>query len=188
MKAVPSLAATNCSTHLTDCAYRDHPPDRVSGVTGTLSTHAESFPSVPIADSRRNQTRNQKLQALMPGSAVSEKTVRGRLRMFVFDSRSARTVTSLPSSHARSPTTCAGVPRYHQTPEFCSMNSITSITLKPGRSRRLAGANRQWNGERETPMTAVEIAALICERAGIDKMGVDDDFFRVGGKSWERWC
>jgi hypothetical protein len=37
-------------------------------------------------------------------------------------------------------------------------------------------------GERETPMTAVEIAALICELAEIDKMGVDDDFFRVGGK------
>jgi hypothetical protein len=37
-------------------------------------------------------------------------------------------------------------------------------------------------------MTAVEIAALICELAEIDKMGVDDDFFRVGGKSWERWC
>lgn len=33
-------------------------------------------------------------------------------------------------------------------------------------------------------MTAVEIAALICELVEIDEMGVDDDFFRVGGKSW----
>jgi hypothetical protein len=31
--------------------------------------------------------RCRKLQALTPGAAVSEKTVRGRLRMFVFDSR-----------------------------------------------------------------------------------------------------
>lgn len=49
------------------------------------------------------------------------------------------------------------------------------------------GANRQWNGGRETPMTAVGIAALICELVEIDKMGVDDDFFRVDGKPWERW-
>jgi acyl carrier protein len=33
-------------------------------------------------------------------------------------------------------------------------------------------------------MTAVEIAALICELVEIDDMGVDDDFFRVGGRSW----
>jgi hypothetical protein len=32
-------------------------------------------------------------------------------------------------------------------------------------------------------MTAVEIAALICELVEIDKIGVDDDFLRVGGKS-----
>jgi hypothetical protein len=37
-------------------------------------------------------------------------------------------------------------------------------------------------------MTAVEISALIRELVEIEKMGIDDDFFRVGGKSWERWC
>jgi hypothetical protein len=37
-------------------------------------------------------------------------------------------------------------------------------------------------------MTAVEIAALICALAEIDKMGDDEDFFHVGGKSWERSC
>ena len=61
------------------------------------------------------------------GPAASEKTVRGRLRMFVLE----RTAIS--------------------------------------------------------PMTAVEIAALISELVEIDEMGVNDDFFRVGGKSWERW-
>lgn len=33
-------------------------------------------------------------------------------------------------------------------------------------------------------MTAVEIAAHICELVEIDDMGIDDDFFHVGGKSW----
>ena len=31
-------------------------------------------------------------------------------------------------------------------------------------------------------MTAVEIAAFICELAEIDEMGVEKDFFRVSGR------
>jgi acyl carrier protein len=33
-------------------------------------------------------------------------------------------------------------------------------------------------------MTPAEIAAIMGEIIGIDGMGVDDDFFHVGGKSW----
>jgi hypothetical protein len=59
------------------------------------------------------------------------------------------------------------------------VNSITSIaqaglfTTTPGRSESPV------ERERGTPMTAAEIAAVICELAGIGKMGVDDDFFRA---------
>jgi hypothetical protein len=41
--------------------------------------------------------------------------------MFIFCGKSVRAVNSLPSAHARSPTTCAGVPgapRYHQSTRF----------------------------------------------------------------------
>jgi hypothetical protein len=37
-------------------------------------------------------------------------------------------------------------------------------------------------------MTAAGIAALVCKLAGIGKTGVDDDFFRAGGRSSEHWC
>jgi acyl carrier protein len=33
-------------------------------------------------------------------------------------------------------------------------------------------------------MTPAEIAAIMCEIIEIDDMGVDDDFFHMGGKSW----
>ncbi len=33
-------------------------------------------------------------------------------------------------------------------------------------------------------MTPAEMAAIMCEVIEIDDMGVDDDFFRMGGKSW----
>jgi len=77
-------------------------------------------------------------------------------------------------AHARSPMIRAGVPgapRYHQNPDFCSVNSITSITrlgpftTTPGRSESPVEQGR------ETPMTAVEMAALTCELVEIDKTG-----------------
>jgi acyl carrier protein len=33
-------------------------------------------------------------------------------------------------------------------------------------------------------MTPAEMAAIMCEIIEIDAMGVDDDFFHMGGKSW----
>ncbi len=33
-------------------------------------------------------------------------------------------------------------------------------------------------------MTPTEIAVVMCEIIEIDTMGVDDDFFHMGGKSW----
>lgn len=33
-------------------------------------------------------------------------------------------------------------------------------------------------------MTPDQIRAIMCEVIEIDAMGVDDDFFRMGGKSW----
>src|SRR6202030_2861607 len=72
--------------------------------------------------------------------------VRRRLSAAVFvclssAAGSARTVTSLPSAHARSPTTCAGVPgaaRYHQSTRFevrelgeIDMVSVARATLEP---------------------------------------------------------
>jgi acyl carrier protein len=33
-------------------------------------------------------------------------------------------------------------------------------------------------------MTAAEIAQLMAEITGTDEIGVDDDFFHMGGKSW----
>ncbi len=34
-------------------------------------------------------------------------------------------------------------------------------------------------------MTPAEIAALMCEITETDELGVDDDFFHAGGRSWE---
>jgi len=46
--------------------------------------------------------------------AVWEKTVRGSLRMFVLDGRSAKTATGLPSAH-----------------DLCGLNRFTAISLAP---------------------------------------------------------
>jgi hypothetical protein len=87
--------------------------------------------------------RCRKLQALTPGSAVSETTVRGRLRMFVFDSRVSENSDQL-AERTRTATDdlcgCTGRAAISPDPSVCSVNSITSITqagpftTTPGRS------------------------------------------------------
>jgi hypothetical protein len=65
--------------------------------------------------------RCRKLQALTPGSAASEKTVRDRLCTFVFDSRVSEDSDQLAELTRTVTETCAGVPgapRYHQAPSF----------------------------------------------------------------------
>jgi hypothetical protein len=84
--------------------------------------------------------RCRKLQALTPGSAVSERTVRCRLRMFVFDSRVSEDSAACRAhthGHRRPVRVYRDITR---PPAFCSVNSLTSVTqagpftTTPGRS------------------------------------------------------
>ena len=90
---------------------------------------------------------------------MPERAIRGRLRMFLFDSKVSEGQCSLPSAYVRSPATCAGVPgapRYHQTPCFdvkelgeidMVFMALATLDLVAGQAgRRLPSAFRELLG------------------------------------------